>query len=247
MSNLLELNHIHKSFGTKEIIKSLSLSLEAGEIYGLLGVNGAGKTTTLSMLAGLLKPNEGEVFVNGVDMIAESISARKHLGFLTGEMKLYDRLTAKEQLEFFGKLYGIPKKEIAQRIEELIDLFQIEEFKDQLCSTLSTGQKQRVAIARSVIHKPSVIVLDEPTTGLDIMSAEQITKFIHHQAKVEGRAVIFSTHNLSEVERLCDRIGIIHEGHLAFQGTLSEILDQTESKHLHEAFFTLVNNEAVTI
>jgi sodium transport system ATP-binding protein len=174
-------------------------------------------------------------------MKTQKINARKSLGFLTGDMDLYRRLKPLELLHYFGALYEVPPKELKDRIDHLADVFGINEFKDRYCEKLSTGQKQRVSIVRTLVHDPQVVILDEPTTGLDIMASEFILQFITKMAKEEGKTVIFSTHHLGEVERLCDRIAIIHEGKMKHYGTMQAAKDITGGQSLSEAFFSLVS------
>jgi sodium transport system ATP-binding protein len=241
MSTFIESRALTKDFGSLRAVDRVSFSVQAGEIFGLLGPNGAGKTTTLRMLSGLLAPTDGEAFIAGHSMASDQMAARTKLGFLTGDMDLYRRLTPVELLRYFGRLYQTPKAQLDQRIAALVEAFGITPFADRHCEKLSTGQKQRVSIARTLVHDPEVVILDEPTTGLDIMASEFILQFIRRMAKEEGKAVIFSTHNLTEVERLCDRIAVIHEGRMAYSGDLAGIQSQTGQTSLPTAFFHLVN------
>ena len=240
MSSLIEARGLSKNFGDFRAVNQVSFAVAPGEIFGLWGPNGAGKTTTLRMLSGLLKPTEGEAVMNGFSMQRQQMDARRSLGFLTGDMDLYRRLNPREVLLYFGQLYETPPAELRQRVERLIDAFGIAPFADRYCEQLSTGQKQRVSIARTLVHDPRVVVLDEPTTGLDIMASEFILQFIRKMAKEENKALIFSTHNLTEVERLCDRIAIIHQGDLVYLGDLDGIKNQTNTDTLAQAFFELV-------
>lgn len=246
MQSLILAQNLTKYFEDFRAVNSISFEVNEGEIYGLLGPNGAGKTTTLRMLSGILKPTQGSVKITNIDIQQNKIEALKNLGFLTGDTGLYERLNAEEMIRYFGELSEVEKKVLTQRISELITAFEISEFKNKLCGKLSTGQKQRVSLARTLIHDPKVIILDEPTTGLDIIASELILSFIQ-KAKSQGKGIIFSTHNLSEVERLCDRIGIIHKGEMKIQGTLSEILEQTETEKLSDAFLSLVGEEIYEI
>lgn len=240
MNHAIEARKLSKDFGDFRAVDNLSFTVEPGEIFGLLGPNGAGKTTTLRMLSGLLRPTEGSSYITGLSMQDQQLKARKQLGFLTGDMDLYRRLTPKELLTYFGKLYEVPASELQKRVALLIDAFGISDFQDKHCEKLSTGQKQRVSIARTLVHDPKVVILDEPTTGLDIMASEFILQFIRRMAKEEGKAVIFSTHHLDEVERLCDRIAIISKGKLAQMGTVEEVKSSTNHINLAESFFELV-------
>jgi sodium transport system ATP-binding protein len=240
MATLLETRQLTKDFGEFRAVDDISFGVAAGEIFGLLGPNGAGKTTTLRMLSGLLRPTAGEAFVGGISVQREPQRALAHLGFLTGEMDLYRRLKPRELLTYFGELYEVPQPRLSERVEELMTLFDIHDFADRYCEKLSTGQKQRVGIARTLVHDPQVVVLDEPTTGLDIMSAEFVLQFIERIAREEQKAVIFSTHNLTEVERLCDRIAVIDRGKLSYAGPPAGLLEQTSTDTLAAGFFQLV-------
>lgn len=244
MEYRIEARRLTKDFGQFRAVDALSFGVKPGEIFGLLGPNGAGKTTTLRMLSGLLSPTTGEAFIAGHSMENDQLKARRALGFLTGDMDLYRRLTPVELLHYFGELYLVPAAERKQRVNFLINAFGIGDFKDRHCEKLSTGQKQRVSIARTLVHDPEVVILDEPTTGLDIMAGEFILQFIRRMAKEEGKTVIFSTHHLDEVERLCDRIAIIHEGELRHYGTIADAKQQTGKQNLAHAFFALVGAEA---
>jgi sodium transport system ATP-binding protein len=240
MTTLIEARRLTKDFGELRAADDVTFQVGAGEIVGLLGPNGAGKTTTLRMLAGLLQPTAGEAVISGHSMNKEQRQARRELGFLTGDMDLYRRLKPAELLTYFGKLYETPAIELDARVKNLMAAFGINDFADRLCEKLSTGQKQRVSIARTLVHDPKVVILDEPTTGLDIMASEFILRFIERIAREEKKAVVFSTHNLAEVERLCDRIVVIHRGKVAFNGIPAELLAQTGKTTLHDAFFHLV-------
>lgn len=247
MSNLIEAKGLTKDFGSFRAVNEVSFTVEAGEIFGLLGPNGAGKTTTLRMLSGLLSPTAGEATINGFSMQQEQMKARRSMGFLTGDMDLYRRLNPRELLLYFGKLYETPAAELKDRVERLIEAFGITPFVDRHCEKLSTGQKQRVSIARTLVHDPQVVVLDEPTTGLDIMASEFILQFIRQMAKEQGKALIFSTHNLTEVERLCDRIAVIHQGDLVYLGDIDGIKSKTSQDTLPKAFFELVQDESLSL
>lgn len=237
---MIQAKGLTKMFGDFKAVDQLSFEVMSGEIFGLLGPNGAGKTTTLRMLSGLLQPTEGESFIAGHSMKNEQIAARQELGFLTGDMDLYRRLNPRELLTYFGRLYEVPEKILKERVDRLIKEFGITDFEKRFCEKLSTGQKQRVSIARTLVHDPKVVILDEPTTGLDIMASEFILQFIKKIAKEDGKCVIFSTHHLDEVERLCDRIAIIHKGQLQQIGSIQEVQQSAGHKRLADAFFSLV-------
>ncbi|MEN0006160.1 MAG: ABC transporter ATP-binding protein [Bacteroidota bacterium] len=240
MNTLIEARQLSKDFGDFRAVDRIQFDVKAGEIFGLLGPNGAGKTTTLRMLSGLLQPTAGEAFIGGHSMQREKLKARRNLGFLTGDMDLYRRLNPKEVLTYFGQLYEVPKATLTTKVNQLIEDFGITPFVDRHCEKLSTGRKQRVSIARTLVHDPKVVILDEPTTGLDIMASEFILQFIKRMAKEEGKAVIFSTHHLDEVERLCDRIAIIHQGKMQQIGSVEEVQQSTGQGRLADAFFQLV-------
>jgi len=224
-----------KRFETVTAVNDVSLNVHAGEIVGLLGPNGAGKTTALRMLAGILTPTDGRVTVNGLDLHANPLTAKQHIGFLSGDTQLYHRLTPREVLRYFGKLYGMADDALAGRIEELITELEITPFADRPCRTLSTGQKQRANIARAFLHQPELLILDEPTAALDIVSGQFIVEFIRRE-KAAGRAVLFSTHIMGEAEYLCDRIALLHQGRIVDHGTLAELLERSGCRNLTDAF-----------
>jgi sodium transport system ATP-binding protein len=191
------------------------------------------------MLSTALKPTSGTAIINGLDVVKEPEKVRSEIGFLSGNTGLYGRLTAREIVTYFGKLYGMSKKQINSRIEQLFSLLDMKDFADTKADKLSSGMKQKVSIARSVVHDPSVMVFDEPTTGLDVMSSRTIVEFIY-SCREQDRCVIFSTHIMSEAMRLCDRIAIIHQGKLYREGTIQEILAQTGQDNLEDAFIKIV-------
>ena len=225
--------------GTVEALKGLDLDCREGEIFGLLGPNGAGKTTTLRILATILAPTSGSARIAGVDVAADPLEARRRLGFLSGTTGLYPRLTARETLTYFGRLHGLAPEELERRVEELLDAFDMRSFASGRCEGLSTGQKQKVSIARAVLHDPPVLILDEPTTGLDILASSAMIDFIESR-RAAGTCVLFSTHILPEAERLCDRIGVIHQGRLLASGTFDQLAAQTGEEWLEDIFRALV-------
>jgi len=225
--------------GRVEALCGLDLECRAGEIYGMLGPNGAGKTTTLRVLATLLAPSSGAARVDGVDVAADPLEVRRRIGFLSGTTGLYPRLTPRETLRYFGRLHGVEPDALARRIEVLIERFGMREFADARCESLSTGQKQKVSIARAVFHEPPVLILDEPTTGLDVLASSAMIEFIESR-RAAGTCVLFSTHVLSEAERLCDRIGVIFRGRLLAAGTLAELSALTGKRWLADIFLELV-------
>jgi sodium transport system ATP-binding protein len=225
--------------GKVEALCGLDLDCRAGEIYGMLGPNGAGKTTTLRVLATLLAPTSGTARIDGVDVAADPLEVRRRIGFLSGTTGLYPRLTPRETLAYFGKLHGIEAGELETRIGALLDRFGMREYADARCESLSTGQRQKVSIARAVLHDPPVLILDEPTTGLDVLASSAMIEFIESR-RAAGTCVLFSTHVLSEAERLCDRIGVIFRGRLLAAGTLPELSELTGKRWLADVFLELV-------
>jgi sodium transport system ATP-binding protein len=231
----LDARTLGKRFGAVTAVDDVSLAVRPGEIVGLLGPNGAGKTTTLRMLAGILSPDRGRVAVDGIDVHARPIEAKRRIGFLSGDTQLYRRLTAREMLEYFGRLYALPPDVIASRSAALIADLDMAPFADRPCGTLSSGQKQRANVARAFLHDPPVLILDEPTTALDVVSGQFIVEAIR-AARDAGRAVLFSTHIMGEAEYLCDRIVLIHEGQVVDQGALPELLARSGQANLTDAF-----------
>lgn len=228
-----------KKRGTVKAVDRVSFDCRPGEVFGLLGPNGAGKTTTLRMLSTSLKPTSGTATIDGIDVASEPEKVRSQIGFLSGNTGLYGRLTAREMVTYFGKLYGMSVSNIKQRIEQLFTMLDMNEFADGRNEKLSSGMKQKVSIARSVVHDPPVMVFDEPTTGLDVMSSRTIVQFIR-RCRDDGKCVIFSTHIMSEAMRLCDRIAIIHKGRIYADGTVQEILNMASADNLEDAFIRIV-------
>lgn len=222
----------------KIAVSDLSLTAKEGEIFGLLGTNGAGKTTTLRCLATLLKPTSGHIVVNGFDTVKDGKKVREQIGFLTNEMKLDPQFSPNYLVDFFGRLHGMEENVIKKRKQELFEYFGIDEFADKRVEELSTGMKQKASIAVSLIHDPNVVIFDEPTTGLDIITARAVTDYLK-ELRNQGKLIIMSTHIMSEAEKLCDRIATIIDGKKVEEGTIPEILKKTETDDLEEAFFKL--------
>lgn len=220
-------------------LRDITFSAHPGEIYGLLGPNGAGKTTTLRIISTLLTPTQGEVRIAGFDVLTQPDKVRGLIGFLTGETGLYPRLSAKELLEYFGSLYHLQKERLNRRIEELGSLLEMTSFWHRKCAHLSTGEQQRVNIARTMLHDPPVIILDEPTAGLDVLASRNIVEFIR-QAKRTGKCIILSTHDMGEAERLCDRVGIIHQGMIVAEGSPEQLLAHYRARNLEEVFLSAI-------
>jgi len=235
----LHKNYLDKSRGVVRAVDGVSFQSHYGEIVGLLGPNGAGKTTTLRMLATVLAPTSGWAKVAGHHIVEESLEVRKNLGFLTGSTGLYGRLTPVEIFQFFGRLHEMPEDLIRDRITKLTRLFDMASFQHSHCDKLSTGQKQRVNLARTLLHDPPVIVLDEPTAGLDIISSKTILDFIR-TSKQEGKCILFSTHYMTEAELLCDRVAIIHYGKILGCDTIPGLKSSTGQNSLVDVFFYLI-------
>lgn len=227
-------------------VNNLTIDIRQGEIFGLLGPNGAGKTTTLRMISTVLKPTSGKLLVAGYDTVEKADEVRRMLGFLSGNTGLYKNLTAREMVEFFGRLYGMPESELSKRTNQLFEFLDMTEYANTRCDALSSGTVQKVNIARTVIHDPPIMVFDEPTVGLDVMVARTLINFIKN-LKESGKTVVFSTHIMREAERLCDRIGIIHRGELLAVGTLAELLEQTSCDNLEDAFFKIAEPEKIEL
>jgi sodium transport system ATP-binding protein len=245
---MIEAQHLGKVFRDRKLgeiraVDDVTFRCEPGRIYGLLGANGAGKTTTLRMLATILKPTSGTATVAGHDIVREPEKVRASIGFLSAATALYARLTARETVQYFGQLNGMNGAALQRRIDELFALLEIGEFADRRCDKLSTGMKQKVSIARTLVHDPPVMIFDEPTLGLDVMTARTIVKFIR-DCRDRGKTVIFSTHVMSEAQKLCDRIGIIHGGKLLTEGTLAELEARSGTRDLEDIFVSTVGAEA---
>lgn len=222
----------------KKAVDDLSLTAQKGEIYGLLGPNGAGKTTTLRCIATIIKPSIGEIYVNGHEVQKEPEAVRTSIGFLTSDIKLDEQFDVDYMFGFFGRLHNVPKDVLDRRKEELFTYFGIKEFAHKQIKELSTGMKQKAAIAVSLVHNPEIVIFDEPTNGLDIITARSVTDYLK-KLKDEGKLVIVSTHIMSEAEKLCDRIGIIVDGAKIAEGTVDELLRETNAADLEDAFFEL--------
>jgi sodium transport system ATP-binding protein len=243
---MIEARQLVKRFQDKKrgavcAVGGVSFSCKPGEIYGLLGANGAGKTTTLRILATILAPTEGTAVVAGYDVTKEPQKVRSCVGFLSTATALYGRLSAGEMVEYFGRLHGLGEHALHRRIDELFDRLEMNDFRDRRCDKLSTGMKQKVSIARTLVHDPSVMIFDEPTVGLDVVAARTIVRFIK-ECRDSGKTVIFSTHVMSEVEKLCDHIGIIHGGKLLAEGTLADLRARSGLRDLEDIFVKVVES-----
>jgi ABC-2 type transport system ATP-binding protein/sodium transport system ATP-binding protein len=223
--------------GREEItaVDRLSFTVADGEVYGLLGPNGAGKTTTLRMILGLLRPDDGWAEVAGHRTSDAPDEVKRRIGFVSTSAGLYQWLTARELLLFFADVYGLPPRDARQQLDRVAGVLDLHDFLDRRCGVLSTGQRQRVTLARSMIHDPPIMLLDEPTRGLDVLGSQEMFEYIAH-LRQQGKAVIVTTHRLDEAERLCDRFGLLHRGRLAGEGTLDELRQATGCQSLAEIF-----------
>lgn len=244
---MIEVLNLSKKFVSQNgeellAVNDLSFKANKGEVVVLLGVNGAGKTTTMRMLSTVLKPTGGKATVEGYDILEEAREVRASLGFLSGDTGLYGRLTAREIIKYFGRLYDVSESDIKARIAEMASLLDMNEFLDKKIDLLSTGMKQKVSIARSIIHDPPVMIFDEPTAGLDILTAKNIVNFIHH-CKNQGKCVLFSTHIMREAERIADKIVMIHQGELLVEGTWENFREETGFHDLDDIFIHFVKKK----
>jgi len=225
--------------GGVRAVDEVSFEAHAGEIFGLLGVNGAGKTTTLRLLATMLKPTTGEASVCGHSISKEPQAVRRNIGFMSTATSLYGRLSAREMVTYFGRLNGMSAEAIDKRAGELFNLFSMNEFLDRRCDKLSSGMKQKVSIVRTVLHDPRVMIFDEPTAGLDVLTSRTIIEFVK-DCRARGKCVLFSTHIMEEVEKLCDRVGVIHDGKLLACETVEALKARAPSGRVEDAFVSLV-------
>jgi sodium transport system ATP-binding protein len=228
-----------KKRGKIVAVNNLKFNCREGQIFGLLGPNGAGKTTTLRILATMMLPTKGEVIINGSDVVKEANKVRRQIGFLSSETGLYDRFTPRETIKFFGRINGMEDKIIEKKMAEIFHNLNMEDFQDVRVHKLSTGMKQKLSIARCIIHDPPILILDEPTLGLDIITARTVIGYVK-RFREQGKCIIYSTHLMREAERLCDVIAIIHQGNLIAQGTLEELKKNSSSEDLEEIFFELI-------
>ena len=227
---------------SKVAVNDISFTAHKGEVFGLLGPNGAGKTTALRIIATLLQADGGQVKVDNLNVLNQSRAVRNKIGFLTSEMRLSGRLTPREFLHFFGQLNHIEKKKVVKKIEQLAQDFEFSSHLDMPIAKLSSGISQKVSIAVALLNDPPVIIFDEPTTNLDVIATKIVADFIR-MAKEEGKCVLLSTHILSEAQRLCDRVGILHEGKLLCEGPLNTLLEQNKVDDLEQLFFKQINGE----
>lgn len=232
---MIKVNGLEKRFGDRTVVRGVTFHVGRGEVFGLLGPNGAGKTTTLRMLSTTMKPTKGTASVAGYDVVREPEQVRAKLGVLPMDPGLYGRLTAAENLRYYGRLCGLSGGELERRIDELLDWLGLSEFKNEQTEHFSKGMRQKVALARAVLHAPEVLILDEPTAGLDVLAARTIIEFIR-QSKEAGRSVLFSSHYLLEADRVCDRVAIIVNGEICTMGTPADVCNEVGVDNLEDAF-----------
>lgn len=245
---MIQVSELTKTFhdrkkGDIPAVRGISFTCRPGQVFGLLGRNGAGKTTTLRMLATILVPTSGTATVAGFDILRKPGEVRRRIGYLSGDTKLYDRLTGRELLHYFGSLAGMTKGAMIERIRELTGPFGLADLLDVRVGRMSTGMKQRLSIARVVFHDPEVLICDEPTAGLDVIGARNVLGLIQ-ELKGKGRTVIFSTHIMTEAERICDEIAIIDRGSLLAEGPLDSVRGRASSRSLEDVFVDVVGSSA---
>ncbi|MEX2113346.1 MAG: ATP-binding cassette domain-containing protein, partial [Pirellulales bacterium] len=222
-------------------LSGVSFDALPGQIYGLLGPNGAGKTTLLRILSTVLSPSGGSASVNGHDVVTQPSLVRHQIGFVSANTAVYDRMTAWEMVEYFGRLYGLQAEPLAQRMDELFTRLKMSEFRDVLGAKMSTGMRQKVSIARAIVHDPPVLIFDEATVGLDVLVARALLKTVA-ELREHGKCIVFSTHIMREAEKLCDRIAIMHRGHILAEGVLDELRQRHGEQDLEELFFQLISD-----
>jgi len=223
-------------------LADVSFNAAPGQVYGLLGPNGAGKTTALRILSTVLRPTAGTVTINGFDVVAQPSEVRRQIGFMSANTAVYDRMTAWEMVEHFGRLHGIGKAELAEHMEALFARLKMNDFRDLLGAKMSTGMKQKVSVARAIVHDPPVLIFDEATAGLDVLVARALLRTVA-ELRDQGKCVLFSTHIMREAEKLCDRIAILHRGRILAEGTLEALRDQHHERDLEELFFQLISQQ----
>lgn len=239
---MIEVRDLHKAFGTVRAVNGVNFTARDGEITGLLGPNGAGKTTTLRMLYTLMRPDAGQVLVDGMDAYQDALAVRRRLGVLPDARGLYKRLTAAENIDYFGRLHGMSSDLLARRREVLIDALEMRDIADRRTEGFSQGQRVKTAIARALIHDPRNVLLDEPTNGLDVMATRAMRRFMR-QLRDEGRCVLFSSHIMQEVAALCDRIVVIAQGRVVADETPAALLAQTGQATLEDAFVSIIGTD----
>jgi ABC-2 type transport system ATP-binding protein len=243
---MIKLENLIKTYPTVTAVNNISLKVEKGELFGFLGPNGAGKTTTIKMMAGLVKPTSGGIFINGWCMAQDPNEVKKITGFIPDRPFLYGKLTGREFLSFVGRLYALKNDEIIKRLESLLNLFEMQDYVDNLIESFSHGMKQRLVMASALIHKPKLLIVDEPMVGLDPKGARLVKK-IFREVCSKGTTIFMSTHTLEIAEDMCDRIGIIQKGKIVDVGTVKQLRERTgsEGKKLESIFFKLTGGDEI--
>jgi len=241
---MIQVQNLTKQFndlraGKVTVLDHVSFNVKGGEIFGLLGPNGAGKTTCLRILSTVLQPTSGRALIDGYDVVRSPAIVRGHIGFMSCNTGIYDRMTAWEMVEYYGRLYGIEEDTLQERLDQIFTQLQMNEIRDLLCSKMSTGMKQKVSIARTIVHDPPVLIFDEPTSGLDVLVARAVLQAVE-SFRDQGKCIIFSTHIMREVEKLCDRVAVIHKGRILAIGTIEELTTKYEQPDIEELFFELI-------
>ncbi len=239
---MITVQNIRKSFGKVQAVRDVSFTAENGQITGILGPNGAGKTTTLRIIYTVLRPDSGSANVDGFDVTRQQLEVRRRIGALPDAHGLYPRLTARENIRYYGHLHGLEGADLEARIERLVGVLDMAEFIDRRTDGFSNGQRVKVSIARALVHNPQNVLLDEPTNGLDVMSTRAMREFIR-QLRYEGKCVLFSSHIMQEVSALCDRIVVISGGQVAASGTPDELKRATGKDNLEDAFVAAIGTE----
>jgi sodium transport system ATP-binding protein len=242
MIHVRELTKTYADLRRGQFVALSGLTFDAfpGEVYGLLGPNGAGKTTALRILSTVLRPSGGTATVNGFNVLTQPSRVREQIGFVSANTAVYDRMTAEEMIVYFGRLHGIEEPVLGERLEGLLARLQMNEIRDVLGAKMSTGMKQKVSIARALIHEPPMIIFDEATVGLDVLAARSLLNTIS-ELRDQGKCIVFSTHIMREAERLCDRVAIMHRGHILSEGPLEELRERHGQHDLEELFFQLIS------
>lgn len=237
---MIEADGLCKQFGSFLAVRDVSFSIPKGQVVAFLGPNGAGKTTAMRILCTVLRPSGGIARVAGFDVATQPHEVRRHIGFMSANTAIYDRMSAWELVEFFGQLHGMPAEQLRERMERIFVDFQMNDFRDVLGAKMSTGMKQKVSIARALVNDPPVLIFDEPTAGLDVLVQRAVLDSIR-QLRGRGKTILFSTHIMREVERLCDRVAIMARGKIVACGTLAELREMYKQDDLEELFYALVS------
>jgi sodium transport system ATP-binding protein len=242
---MIEVRQLTKHFadlrrGQLVALDAVSFSAQPGQIYGLLGPNGAGKTTALRILSTVLRPTAGTATINGFDVVTQPSQVRRQIGFMSANTAVYDRMTGWEMVEYFGRLHGIAEEDLVPRMEHLFARLKMNDTRDVLGAKMSTGMKQKVSVARAIVHDPPVLIFDEATVGLDVLVARALLSTVA-ELRDHGKCIVFSTHIMREAEKLCDRIAIMHRGQILAEGTLEQLRDQHHEHDLEELFFQLIS------